>query len=93
MRGRLFVAVLFLVIPTLAYGQVPAPKSKQDSIARARADSVARADSIALVKQLEKELGAQGAADTSASAAAQQGPYSIRIPARAKLCFKANCSA
>jgi hypothetical protein len=33
---------------------------------------VARADSIALVKQLEKELGAQGA-DTSAAAAAQ-GP-------------------
>jgi hypothetical protein len=74
MRGRLFVGALSLVIPALAFGQVTAPKSKQDSIARARADSVARADSIALVKQLEKELGAQGGGDTSTAAAAQQGP-------------------
>src|SRR5205814_151983 len=69
MRGRFILCMLGLCIPTVTRAQVPVPKSKADSI---RADSVARADSIALVKQLEKELGAS-AADTG-GAGSGQGP-------------------
>ncbi|HZF72518.1 MAG TPA: hypothetical protein VEZ51_03750 [Gemmatimonadaceae bacterium] len=69
MRGRFILCMLGLCTPTLTRAQVPAPKSKADSI---RADSVARADSIALVRQLEKELGAS-AADTGGAGTAQ-GP-------------------
>src|SRR5215211_3927636 len=67
MRGRFFLFGLMAVTPIMARAQVPTPKSKQDSIARA--DSIAKADSIALVQQLEKELGA--AAGDSGTAAAQ----------------------
>ena len=69
MRGRFILCMLGLCTPTFTRAQVPVPKSKADSI---RADSAARADSIALVKQLEKELGAS-AADTGA-AGTGQGP-------------------
>ena len=69
MRARFILCMLGLCTPTLTRAQVPVPKSKADSI---RADSVARADSIALVKQLEKELGAS-AADTG-GAVTGQGP-------------------
>lgn len=69
-----FSALALLVcsaLPAMSGAQVPVPKSKRDSIARA--DSIVRADSIALVKQLEKELGAQNA-DTSAAPSRAQGP-------------------
>ena len=64
MRGRFFLFGLLAGTPFLASAQVPTPKSKQDSIARA--DSIAKADSIALVQQLEKELGA-AAGDSGAA--------------------------
>src|SRR3981081_1509159 len=67
MRGRIILCLLGIALPSLIRAQVAPPKSKQDSIARA--DSNGRADSIALVKQLEKELGAP-AADTIGAAAA-----------------------
>lgn len=66
MRGRFFLCALGIVVPTLAQSQVTPAKAKQDSIARA--------DSVALVKQLEKELGQQGADSSSGAAAAVQGP-------------------
>jgi len=69
MRGRFFLCGFIALTPVLAHAQVPQPKTKQDSIARA--DSIAKADSIALVQQLEKEL-AGAAADTGTAAA--QGP-------------------
>jgi hypothetical protein len=62
------ICALSIAGPASTLAQVPAAKSKQDSIARS--DSIARADSIALVKQLEKELGQQSA-DTTTAAAAQ----------------------
>jgi hypothetical protein len=62
------VAALSIIGPAAAVSQVPVPKTKQDSIARA--DSISRADSIALVKQLEKELGQQNS-DTATTAVAQ----------------------
>ncbi|HLE56115.1 MAG TPA: hypothetical protein VJB15_03465, partial [Rhodothermia bacterium] len=65
MRGRFFLCGLIALTPVLAHAQVPQPKSKQDSIARA--DSIAKADSIALVQQLERELGA-AASDTGTAA-------------------------
>ena len=68
MRGSLILCAVGIALPAFAVAQTPS-KSKQDSV---RADSVARVDSIALVKQLEKELGQQ-TADTSGAAAAQ-GP-------------------
>jgi hypothetical protein len=71
MRGRFFVFGLVAVTPMMARAQVPTPKSKQDSIARA--DSIAKADSIALVQQLEKELGA-AAADSGTAAAQPRAP-------------------
>ncbi len=64
MRGRYILCSLGILLPAIAQAQVAPSKSKQDSIARA--------DSIALVRQLEKELG-QPSADTSA-ASASQGP-------------------
>ena len=60
------ICALSIAGPASTLAQVPAAKSKQDSIARS--DSIARADSIALVKQLEKELGQQSA-DTPTAAA------------------------
>jgi hypothetical protein len=69
MRGRYFLYGLIAVTPSLVHAQVPKPKSKQDSIARA--DSIAKADSIALVRQLEQELGA---ATSDTGTAAAQGP-------------------
>ncbi|MEP6551090.1 MAG: hypothetical protein ABJB95_07895, partial [Gemmatimonadales bacterium] len=65
MRGRYFLCALGLALPALAQSQVTPAKAKQDSIARA--------DSIALVKQLEKELGQQGG-DTASNGAVPQGP-------------------
>lgn len=63
MRGRYILCVACLIASRTAQAQVPQTK---DSVAKA--DSV-RADSVALVQELEKELGAQ-AADTAASAGA-----------------------
>jgi hypothetical protein len=71
MRGCLFLFGLIAVTPLLARAQVPIPKSKQDSIARA--DSIAKADSAALVQQLEKELGA-AAGDTGTTGAQPRAP-------------------
>jgi hypothetical protein len=67
MRGRFFLCGLAIVAPCVALTQVPQQKSKQDSIALA--DSAAKADSIALVQQLEKELGS-ATGDTAAGATA-----------------------
>ena len=63
MRGRIILCVACLVASATAQAQTPQKKTPAE-----KADSV-RADSIALVQQLEKELGAQ-AADTIASAGA-----------------------
>lgn len=71
MRGRFFLFSLLAATPLLARAQVPTPKSKQDSIARA--DSIAKADSIALVQQLEKELGV-AAGDTGTATAQPRAP-------------------
>ena len=68
MRGHFLCCTLGILLPALARGQV-APKPSPDSAVRA--DSIAR-DSIALVRQLEKELG-QPAGDTT-GAATVQGP-------------------
>ena len=70
MRGRIILCSLGILLPGFAQAQVAPTKAKQDSIARA--DSSARADSIALVQQLEKELGQPGG--DSSAAAAVQGP-------------------
>src|SRR5512138_816972 len=62
MRGILFLCVLTIAAPSALLAQTP---QKKDSVAKA--DS-ATADSIALVRQLEKELGASST-DTTTSAA------------------------
>src|SRR3954470_8195309 len=69
MRGRFILCMVGICIPAITGAQVPAPKSKADSV---KSHSVARADWIPLVKQLEKELGAS-APDTS-GAGSTQGP-------------------
>ena len=61
MRVRIFLCVTCLLAPLAGQGQTP---QKRDSVA-----SIARADSIALVRTLEKELGSAGA-DTGGVAAA-----------------------
>ena len=63
MRGRYILCAACLIASVTAQAQTPQKKD-----AAAKADSI-RADSIALVQQLEKELGAQ-TADTLASAGA-----------------------
>lgn len=61
MRGRNFLCALAVLAPAGITAQTPAQK---DSLAKARADS------IALVEQLTKELGAGSSSDTSSSAGA-----------------------
>ena len=68
MRGRFFLCAITMLLPVAAWAQTP---SKKDSVAKA--DSAARADSIALVRELEKELGARR--DTVTTAAP-----TLRIP-------------
>ena len=63
-RKRAFLCAIAMVMPGVIIAQVPQPKPKNDSLARA--DSIARADSLALVKQLEKELGSANADTASA---------------------------
>ncbi|MDO8501983.1 MAG: hypothetical protein Q7S20_09065 [Gemmatimonadaceae bacterium] len=67
MRGRSILCAFGLITPLLAQAQAP---QKKDSLAKA--DSAARADSIALVHELEKELG-KPAGDSGA--AAQTPPH------------------
>ena len=64
MRGRDFLCVLSALLPAALHAQTP---QKKDSVVKA--DSAAKADSIALVRQLEKELGASST-DTASTAAA-----------------------
>ena len=71
MRGLFLLFPLGMLGPGVALAQVV--PSKPDSAAKA--DSAARADSIALVRQLEKELG-QSAIDTSAATGAS-GPRAV----------------
>ena len=66
MRGFLFLCAVTLAVPISARAQTP---QKKDTVVKA--DSAAVADSIALVRQLEKELGAGG---DSASPAASSAP-------------------
>jgi hypothetical protein len=61
MRGFFFLSAVGLLAPIVASAQNP---QKKDSLVQA--DSVARADSIALVRELEKELG--GSASDSGTA-------------------------
>lgn len=63
MRRLLFVSVATLAIPTLALGQ---STGRRDSVSKA--DSATRADSVALVRELEKELG-RNAGDSTVTAA------------------------
>jgi len=61
MRGRLFLCALAMAGPVAVHAQTP---QKKDSVAKAEADS------IALVRQLEKELGANSADTATAAASA-----------------------
>ena len=63
MRGRSLLCVISALAPVALSAQTP---QKKDSTAKK--DSAAQADSIALVRQLEKELGGQSQ-DTSSAAA------------------------
>jgi hypothetical protein len=62
MQGRIFLCAFTMLLPVAAWAQTP---QKKDSVAKT--DSAARADSIALVRELEKELG--GRRDTAVTAA------------------------
>ena len=74
MRGTLIFIALTVAAVSPALGQKPQQKTRADSIARA--DSAARADSIALVQQLEKELGpAASDSATAATAPRATGSY------------------
>jgi hypothetical protein len=64
MRGFFLLSAIGVLLPAAGHAQTP---QQRDSAARA--DSSARADSIALVQQLEKELGGSSA-DTGSTAAA-----------------------
>ncbi len=68
MRGLNFLRVIPALAPLMLHAQTP---QKKDSTVKTavKADSAARADSIALVRQLEKELGSSST-DTSTAAAA-----------------------
>ena len=68
MKNRIFLAALLGISSTLRAQIVP-PKADTS----AKADSAARADSIALVKEIEKELGGTGT-DTAAAPQADQPP-------------------
>ena len=67
MRGRLLLCAITVISPVAAWAQTPQKKGSA-----AKADSIASADSIALIRQLEKELGA--GADSSAAATPAQKP-------------------
>jgi hypothetical protein len=64
MRGFLFLCAITLAVPISAQAQTP---QKKDTVVKR--DSAAVADSIALVRQLEKELGAGGDTTSSSTAA------------------------
>lgn len=65
MRGRILLCAVAALAPMVVHAQTP---QKKDTVAKS--DSAAKADSIALVRQLEKELGGASADTTSAATAA-----------------------
>ena len=65
MRGILFLCAMTLALPVTAEAQKP---QKKDTVVKS--DSASAADSIALVRQLEKELGTTGDSTNDAPAAA-----------------------
>jgi len=67
MRGRYLLCAIATLAAGSAYAQTP---QKKDSTAKADSAAKAAADSIALVRQLEKELGASTDTTTTATAAA-----------------------
>lgn len=67
MRGRYLLCAVATLAASLAHAQTP---QKKDSTAKADSAAKAAADSIALVRQLEKELGGASTDTTTAVAAA-----------------------
>ena len=70
MRGFLFLCAVTIAVPISARAQTP---QKKDTVVKR--DSAAVADSIALVRQLEKELGAGGDSTSNTAAPRASGGY------------------
>ena len=76
MRGFLFLCAITVALPISVQAQTPKPQKKDTVV---KTDSTAVADSIALVRQLEKELGTGGdtASIGTATAPRTQGYMNI----------------